>query len=152
MFENQATQKQAIINARVGQGQFRRDLLELWGHKCPLSGIDRDELLRASHIKPWASSNNCERLDPANGLLLAVSYDAAFDALLITFDDDGNLVLADDFPAAAAIAVGIAPNARLPSISGAMKKYIGAHRELMNARLRKAGSRSSSQVLETLPA
>lgn len=74
------------------------------------------ELLRASHIKPWASSNNVERLDPANGLLLAVNYDAAFDALLMTFDEGGGLILAPEFSPASATAAGINPTGKLSNL------------------------------------
>ena len=46
--------------------------------------------MRASHIKPWAKcETDAERLDVYNGLLLAAHLDAAFDAGLITFDDNG---------------------------------------------------------------
>ena len=44
---------------------------------CAVTGLKRRELLRASHIRPCADSNNRGRLDSFNGLLLAVPYDAA---------------------------------------------------------------------------
>ena len=59
-------------------GRFRDDLVASFGGRCCLSGLDVTELLRASHIKPWRDSNNIERLDPYNGLLLSPAYDAAF--------------------------------------------------------------------------
>jgi putative restriction endonuclease len=74
--------------------------------------VSQPELLRASHIKPWTSSNNIERFDPANGLLLSAMYDAAFDALLLSFADDGRLMLASDFPIDDAIAAGVNPRPR----------------------------------------
>jgi predicted restriction endonuclease len=51
------------------------------------------DILRASHIKPWKISNNEERLDPANGLLLSANFDALFDAGLVTFDDSGHMLV-----------------------------------------------------------
>lgn len=88
-------------------------MLDRWGGRCAILGVSRSELLRASHIKPWTSSNNFERLDPANGLLLSAMYDAAFDALLLSFADDGTLMLASDFPPDEAIAAGVDPAAKI---------------------------------------
>ena len=78
------TERDALIRSRIGQGRFRYDLLEMWEGRCCITGLDIDALLRASHIKPWRDSNNAERLDPYNGLLLSPGYDAAFDKGLIT--------------------------------------------------------------------
>jgi len=83
-----ATQKEQLIAARRGQGHYRLNLLESCGGFCPLSLVDDPELLVASHIKPWRSSSNFERLDPFNGLLLSPTFDLLFDHGLITFDDD----------------------------------------------------------------
>ena len=57
-----------------------------------LTGIRLNELLRASHIKPWRISSDAERLDSANGILLAAHVDILFDKGLISFDDEGNLL------------------------------------------------------------
>src|SRR5204863_4180739 len=88
------TEAERLVIQRVGQDVFRKALLEYWGGRCPITGIDQPELLRASHIKPWSDClTDAERLDVFNGLLLAAHLDAAFDAALITFEDDGNLIL-----------------------------------------------------------
>jgi putative restriction endonuclease len=64
--------------------------MEFWSGRCAVTGLDQPELLRASHMKPWADcTSDSERLDPFNGLLLAVHWDAAFDCGLVTFEDDG---------------------------------------------------------------
>lgn len=82
-----STEKEALVNARVGQGRFRSDVEKLWGQKetCALTSIDIPELLIASHIKPWRASDDLERLDPTNGLLLAAHVDKLFDRYLISF-------------------------------------------------------------------
>lgn len=82
------TEKESIVRSRVGQGYFRECVIKLWGG-CAVTGIENPLLLRASHIKPWRDSNNLERLDPMNGLLLVPTLDHLFDAGLITFSDDG---------------------------------------------------------------
>lgn len=79
-----------IIKQRVGQGYFRRALLDYWGGCCPLTGIHEEAMLRASRIVPWAECRSDEeRLDVYNGLLLAEHWDAAFDRGLVSFTDDG---------------------------------------------------------------
>ncbi|WP_051953953.1 HNH endonuclease [Xenophilus azovorans] len=84
----EATQREALIQARIGQGRFRAEVVELWGkgEVCALTGIALPELLIASHIKPWRESSDLERLDPANGLLLATHADKLFDRHLLSFD------------------------------------------------------------------
>ena len=67
-----------------------------WAGRCPLTGITDAALLRASHIKPWAACDSDEeRLDPYNGLLLSSLWDAAFDAGLVRFGDDGEIGYAE---------------------------------------------------------
>jgi hypothetical protein len=51
-----------------------------------VTGLAITELLRASHIKPWAARDtDAERLDVFNGLLLAPHCDALFARGFITF-------------------------------------------------------------------
>lgn len=85
-----ATEAERLVVQRVGQDIFRERLMKYWSSACPLTGITDPELLRASHIKPWACcDSDAERLDVHNGLLLSALWDAAFDAGLVSFDDDG---------------------------------------------------------------
>jgi putative restriction endonuclease len=55
-------------------------------------------ILRASRIKPWRLSDNRERLDSFNGLLLAAHLDAAFDSGFVTFKEDGAIAASSKFP------------------------------------------------------
>lgn len=129
------TERIRLDRARIGQGKFRDDLMSLWSSSCAVTGLSRTELLRASHVKPWAGSNNIERLDPLNGLLLSPTYDAAFDAFLISFTDEGQLILAADFSPAEAAAAGIDADAHLQRVPSGLSKYLATHRELMLARV-----------------
>lgn len=90
------TVRRQLVDARLGQGKFRDDLLAAWQGRCPLTQIAHPRLLRASHIKRWADCTNAERIDPNNGILLAAHIDAAFDCGLISFADDGKLLVAQD--------------------------------------------------------
>ena len=87
-----ATEVERLIKQRIGQDIFREALVDFWSGRCAITALDQPELLRASHMKPWADcSDDAERLDPHNGLLLAAHWDLAFDAGLVTFEDDGAL-------------------------------------------------------------
>jgi putative restriction endonuclease len=87
------TTKEALVNARVGQGKFRQQVLQLWQRQCCVTGSFTKDAIRASHIKPWSESTNEERLDPYNGLPLTANLDALFDAGLISFADSGELLV-----------------------------------------------------------
>lgn len=71
------TERERLVQARLGQGQFRDALLKYW-EGCAVTGIERPDLLRASHIKPWRSSTNEERLARHNGLLLLPQIRSSF--------------------------------------------------------------------------
>lgn len=87
------TAKEALVNARVGQGAFRSAVLQLWNRRCVVTGSAMLDAIRASHIKPWRNSTNPERLDPKNGFPLVASLDALFDAGLISFDGSGRMLV-----------------------------------------------------------
>lgn len=88
-----ATEAERLVVQRVGQEIFRDRLMTYWQGGCPLTGITDPALLRASHIIPWKDcSDDAERLNVHNGLLLSALWDAAFDRGLVTFDDDGRPV------------------------------------------------------------
>ena len=85
------TEAEALARQRRGQALFRQGLLDYWGGRCAISGLDVPELLRASHAKPWQDASDAERLDVHNGLLLAAHLDAAYDQGLITVHPDGRV-------------------------------------------------------------
>jgi hypothetical protein len=91
--ETNSTTKEALVNARIGQGLFRVRVLQMWSNRCAVTGSSITDAIRASHIKPWRASSNEERLDPSNGLPLIANLDALFDAGLISFDSAGNLLI-----------------------------------------------------------
>lgn len=87
------TEKNALVKLRIGQGRFRKGLDNVWEGKCAVLGLETREVLRASHIKPWHKSTSKERMDPNNGILLSAHLDALFDRSLITFDDEGKILI-----------------------------------------------------------
>ena len=86
------TERTAIVKSRVGQGVFRKRLLEKYNNTCIVTGVSVTKLLIASHIKPWAVSDNDERLSEENGLLLTPTYDKLFDYGLISFTNQGKII------------------------------------------------------------
>lgn len=86
--------REEMIKVRVGQNKFREALLQKL-FSCPITGIDNQNLLIASHIKPWSVSSNKEKLDPYNGLLLSPTIDKLFDRGFITFSDDKKIILSN---------------------------------------------------------
>ena len=89
------TKKSAEIGrARLGQGKYREALLEECIF-CPITMINDERLLIASHIKPWAVSNDREKIDPKNGFMLSPLYDKLFDKGLISFTDDKRLIVSN---------------------------------------------------------
>lgn len=81
------------VKTRQNQNVFRKIILLNYNSKCCLTNLPIPEVLRASHISPWAS-DKINRLNPENGICLSATYDAAFDKHLISFDDDYKLILA----------------------------------------------------------
>ena len=88
------TTRRALIEARVGQGRFRRGVLSYWG-QCAVTRTTSMELLVASHIRPWRQSSNVDRLNPFNGILLRPDIDVLFDQGYVTFNREGGLVMSD---------------------------------------------------------
>lgn len=85
------TVRTSVINARVGQGLFREGVSRI-EPVCRVTGISDLSHLIASHIKPWAESNNDERIDRYNGLLLSPDVDHLFDRGFISFTNEGDLI------------------------------------------------------------
>jgi putative restriction endonuclease len=81
--------REQIVRVRIGQRFFREAVLTAYNRRCCVTGIAHDALLVASHIKPWKDSDpKTERTNPRNGLCLSPLYDKAFDAGLMTVDDE----------------------------------------------------------------
>jgi len=129
------TERKALINARVGQGTFRKDVIALWGN-CAVTDCSRQSVLVASHIVPWKQATNAERLDPFNGLLLTPNLDRLLDQCLISFNDDGSMLLSKDLTAEIMAALGVSEKSKLRFVRPAALPYLRRHRELFLRRER----------------
>lgn len=125
-----ATEITREVRQRIGQDVYREALMEFWDGRCALSGMALPpELLRASHAKPWADADDSERLDPFNGLLLAVRYDALFDKGLIAFDDNGYLLISSSLTKEVRAFIGLDVTMHLRFILPGHLRYLRHHRE-----------------------
>jgi hypothetical protein len=127
------TERESVIKARIGQGIFRKQLLEMWDG-CAVTGIKLPEVLRASHIKPWRDSTNAERTNRYNGLLLLPQYDHLFDKKLISFEDDGQIVKSPVLDRIPLSQLGINENDRIRGLTDDHFPFLHYHRELMFVR------------------
>jgi len=123
------TETLQLINARRGQGNFRANLQIRWSGQCALTGITHDAILRASHIKPWATCKPRERIDSSNGFLLAAHVDALFDKYLITFGKEGQLIWSSSVSDADQEALALPKKLRL-ELSSEEKRYLTYHNQV----------------------
>lgn len=123
------TEAERLVVQRVGQDIFRRGLLEYWDGRCAITGLDVSELLRASHIKPWADCDtDAERLDVFNGLLLAPNLDAAFDSGFIMIQEDGTVLLSDALSPEGRSILGLNRALHVNGLRRAHERYLPWHR------------------------
>ena len=122
------TEKDAVIRARIGQGDFRRQLIRYW-KGCAVTGITNTSFLKASHIKPWRESNNKERLDVYNGLLLTPNLDLLFDLGYISFKNNKKILLSKLLSNDAKLFMRINKKFALKKINPRHLKYLKYHRE-----------------------
>lgn len=123
------TEREAIIKSRLGQGRFRKLLLDLWG-ACSVTGFrNQKPLLIASHIKPWRNCSNEERLDKYNGLLLLPNMDRLFDLGWISFDDSGGINISQRLSKTDQLSLGINDKMHLLKVVNEQRKYLEYHRK-----------------------
>ncbi|MCC6553078.1 MAG: HNH endonuclease [Polyangiaceae bacterium] len=124
------TEAERLTVQRVGQDLFRGGLLEYWDSRCAITGLAVVELLRASHIKPWADcAADAERLDVFNGILLAPHLDAAFDRGFITLADDGAVIVSSALAEPDRRILGLDAPLRIRSLHEGHRAYLPWHRE-----------------------
>lgn len=125
-----STEAERWVVQRVGQNLFRSALLDYWQGRCCVTGLAVPELLRASHIQPWALCHTDEqRLDVFNGLLLSPNLDALFDSGWVTFMPDGVIAIAASMPQAAMGLLGVGSDSRIQGLKPEHSLYMEFHRQ-----------------------
>ena len=122
------TERQGLITSRVGQGAYRKRIIHRWEYKCAVTGFDKLDILIASHILPWASSDDNQRLDVHNGILLSPTYDALFDRHLISFENSGKIILSDSIETQAFKKIGVTGQEKINNLSNHNFEYLEKHR------------------------
>lgn len=123
------TEVQRLVRQRVGHQAFRQGMLDYWGSCCAVSGVGLPQALRASHAKAWAiCDTDAERLDVYNGFLLNANLDALFDSYLISFADDGELIVGATLPAIERERLGLTAGLRLRWLDKQHLPYLQFHR------------------------
>ena len=85
-------ERERLVKTRVNQNFFRLSVLSAYNSTCAITGIKINELLIASHIKPWAE-DVANRLNPHNGICLNAIHDKAFDQGYITIDNNYRVIV-----------------------------------------------------------
>lgn len=122
------TVKESRVQSRIGQDQFRAALIEYW-QCCSVTGCKQVELLKASHIKPWRYASNQERLNVFNGLLLLPNLDTCFDLGLISFDNEGKILISSQLRKSTLLQLGINENMKLTKVEKHHQEFLKYHRE-----------------------
>ena len=124
------TERQAIVLARRGQGLFKKRVMKI-EHACRITGVNREEHLRASHCKPWRDATNEERLDGENGLLLTPTIDHLFDRGFIAFEDTGQVIVSPVAHRESLFRMGIQPGSppKVGIFSSGQRRFLQFHRD-----------------------
>jgi putative restriction endonuclease len=122
-----ATERDALVKSRVRQGPFRKSLEQYW-QGCAVTNCQLGEALRESHIKPWRNSNNSERLDVYNGLLLTVNHDDLFDRGQVSFANDGTILISSKVSKRHLELLAVSSSFRLRRVESKHREYLSYHR------------------------
>ena len=121
-------------SVRIGQSFFRSTVLSAYNGRCCITGLSVPTLLVASHIVPWRLEK-LHRLNPRNGLALSALHDRAFDAGLITINEDMTVRVSDNHTAksddffSTAIEYYRGKPIHLPNKFGVGEEFLAFHRE-----------------------
>jgi 5-methylcytosine-specific restriction enzyme A len=125
------TERQGLVTSRVGQGAYRSSILYRWEYRCAVTNYSKHELLIASHIVAWKDADNDERLDVHNGILLSPNYDALFDRHLISFENNGKIILSGALIKSDYRKLGVEGNESIKNFSNYNHPYLERHRTML---------------------
>lgn len=121
------TFRDQIVKARRGQGVFRSNVLLTEEH-CRVTGVNDARHLRASHIKPWKTSTDSERLSGYNGLLLSPHIDHLFDKGYISFSNNQELLVVPEVRTSLLDKWGIDAGTRVGDFNRDQQGFLEYHR------------------------
>jgi hypothetical protein len=121
-------EKIQLTKSRRGQGIFKANVRLVETH-CRITGVSNIKHLRASHIKPWSVSDNDEKLDGYNGLLLSPHVDHLFDRGFISFKDSGNILVSPELNPRVLAQWSIRSDQNVGKFKPEQGEYLDYHRE-----------------------
>jgi len=126
--KNVIEDSESLSLVRRGQQKYKNNLLKKWSFCCSVTEFNNTSLLIASHIKPFSKSNPIEKYDTENGLLLIPNLDSLFDKFLISFEDNGNIIISDTLSNDDCKILRILKSMRLRKVTTGMTPYLKWHR------------------------
>jgi len=129
------TERSGLVVSRVGQGAYRKSIINRWENQCAVTGFNDQRILIASHIHPWKDARSEERLDVNNGILLSPTYDALFDKHLITFENSGKILLSDKVSQSEYKKIGVSGAEKIRKLRSDNIAYLEKHQEVFNSQL-----------------
>ena len=121
-------EKENLVKSRRGQGIFKTNV-KMIEKECRVTKLQDRDFLIASHIKPWKDSNDLEKIDGNNGLLLSPHVDKLFDSGLISFADDGEMLLSSKLNVEVLNIWGINKELNAGTFSAEQRTYLNFHRQ-----------------------
>lgn len=122
------TERKGLVTSRVGQGAYRKSIMHRWEYQFAVTEFNDTRILIASHIVPWKDASDEQRLDVDNGILLSPTYDALFDKHLISFENDGRIILSENIEQEAFNKIGVSGQEKLRNLSNGNRAYLDQHR------------------------
>ena len=119
-------EKIQLTKSRRGQGIFKANVRLVEDH-CRITGVTNIKHLRASHIKPWSLSDNDEKLDGNNGLLLSPHVDHLFDRGFISFEPKGKLLISNELNVSVLEKWSINPDHNVGTFTSKQNEYLEFH-------------------------
>lgn len=133
-----SNEREQLILARIGQGEFRKALLDRFHRRCVITGCRVEAALRASHCRPWHRCDPQDQRNPANGLLLVANLDALFDRYLITVELDGTVRRSEQLTRELAQSLGLARDRALHGrFEGDQASFLADHNREFDRRERR---------------
>ncbi len=128
---------ESIINIRNPQFQqtFKHNLKVEFNNKCVICGLNIYGILIASHIIAYSNCNDkYDMINHNNGLLLCPNHDSLFDKHLISFDNEGKIMINHNIPEEMYSLLELNNNYTLPNeyLSKERLNYLNKHMEIFN--------------------
>ena len=122
-----AVEQIRLLRSRRGQGVFKRNVM-LHEKGCRVTNVTDIRHLRASHIQPWSLSDDKQKLNGSNGLLLSPHIDHLFDKGWISFGDKEEIMVSKNLTSGLPSAWGIDLDHKVGKFTDAQSEFLEFHR------------------------